>query len=73
MSKRKYKVKKKYVVITKVGGKDFKKWRTNDLLKFKNFLDKSYPAWRWFNVFCNKEKTQIASFTKNNPPLGKDI
>jgi hypothetical protein len=64
---------KKYTLIVKVGGDDFKKWRANDLLKFVRFLDKSHCTWRWFNVFCNKSKQQIGNFTKKNPPSSPHI
>ena len=67
--KAKYKSKKKYTVIVKTGNADFKKWKVNNLLKFVSFLDKQYKDWRWFNVFCNKEKNQLASFTKSYRPI----
>ena len=62
---------KKYKVIAKVGNDKFVKYNCNDLKRFAEFLDKKFPDWRWFNVFCKKSKNQIANFTKNNRPYSK--
>lgn len=52
------------------------KYRFDNLLKFKGFLDSKHPTWRWFNVYsnqgCDKGK-QLASFTKYKPPTTKSV
>lgn len=59
---------KKYTCIAKTGDDKFLKYRLNDLLKFTRFLDKQWPGWRWYNVFDNRTKTQVANFTKSKRP-----
>jgi hypothetical protein len=59
---------KKYTCIAKTGDDKFLKYRLNDLLKFTRFLDKQWPGWRWYNVFDNRTKTQVANFTKRKRP-----
>jgi hypothetical protein len=59
---------KKYTCIAKAASEKFVKYRLNDLIKFTTFLDKQWPDWRWFNVFDNRTKTQVANFTKVNRP-----
>ena len=62
---------KKYKVIAKVGSDDFVKYNVNNLKKFASFLDKSFPNWRWFNVYEYKKDgkgQQLGNFTKNNRP-----
>ena len=73
MDAKKTKTNKRYAVIVKVGAVDFKKWRTNDLLKFVIFLDKNHAKWRYFNVFCTKTKLQIASYTSKSRPTEKHV
>lgn len=48
------------------------KYSSPDLLNFQKFIDTKFPDWLWFNVF-NKEKKQIASFTKNNRCVSKRV
>ncbi|NQZ79185.1 MAG: hypothetical protein HRT61_24155 [Ekhidna sp.] len=57
-----------YKCIVKVGAEDFKAWHVRNLVSFTNFLDREHPTWRFFNVYCKKNRTQLASFTKNNRP-----
>jgi len=64
---------KKYRVIGKVGNEKFVKYNVNNLIKFTSFLDKSFPDWRWFNVYDNKTEVQVANFTKNNRPTSANI
>ena len=69
---------KKYKVIVKVSNNQFCKWRCDDLLSLVRFLDKSYPDWRWFNVFDNiessaKYREQVANFTRTKRPVSKVI
>jgi hypothetical protein len=62
---------KKYIVTAKVGNEKFVKYRVNNLLLFSKFLDKSYPDWRFFNVFTYTKDgsgSQIANYTKNRRP-----
>lgn len=67
------KVEKKYTIIAKVTADRFVKYRCSDLLSLARFLDKSWPDWRWFNVFDKRTKEQIANFTKNNRPQTKTL
>jgi len=59
---------KKYTCIVKSGPDKFLKYRLNDLVKFTSFLDDKWPDWRWFNVFDNRTKTQVANFTRTSKP-----
>lgn len=75
------KTSKKYKAIVKIknnpdGTAYCVKYRFDDLLKFTKFLDASWSEWKWFNVFSNKNENknqQLASFTKNNKPISKNI
>lgn len=67
------KAEKKYTIIAKVGNEKFVKYRCSDLLSLVRFLDKSWPDWRWFNVFDKRTKEQIANFTTKNRPQTKTI
>ena len=59
----------RYTVICKVGVDDFKKWRAvTNLIRFTEFLDTTYPSWRFYNVFDSKTKEQIASYTQKRKP-----
>ena len=58
----------RYTCIAKTGNEKFVKYRLNNLDKFTAFLDREWPNWRWFNVFDNRTKLQIANFTKNSRP-----
>lgn len=62
---------RKYNIIVKLGNDDFKKWQTDDLLNFVEFLDKSHSNWRYFNVFCTSSKNQLSNFTQSNRPTSK--
>ena len=62
------KSRKKYTCIAKTSDDKFVKYRINDLLKFTSFLDSRWSGWRWFNVFDNRTKIQIANFTKKSRP-----
>lgn len=61
---------KKRTVIVKVAADHFVKYRyVNNLPAFVKFLSREFPAWRFMNVFDRETEKQIASFTKNNPPI----
>jgi len=69
----------KYAVIVKVknntdGTAHCLKYRVTDLIKFTQFLDKKWAAWKWFNVYSNtgiNKGEQLANFTKNKRPESK--
>lgn len=71
----------KYAVIVKVknntdGTAHCLKYRVTDLIKFTQFLDKNWTAWKWFNVYSNtgiNKGEQLANFTKNKRPESKFI
>jgi hypothetical protein len=48
-------------------------YRSSDLLNFTKFLNKSYPTWRFFNVYDKETGQQLASFTKSNQPQTKRV
>lgn len=62
------------IIVVIADGKERKglKYSSSNLLTFQKFLDTKFPDWLWFNVF-NKEKKQIASFTKNNRCVSKKV
>ena len=61
---------KKRIVIVKVSADKFVKYQyVNNLPLFAKFLFRQYPEWRFMNVFDRETEKQIASFTKNNPPV----
>ncbi len=70
---------KKYKVIVKIknnpdGSAHCIKYRVTDLLKFTQFLDKTWSEWKWFNVYENSgmnKGNQIANFTKANRPISR--
>lgn len=64
---------KLYTVIVKVSAEKFVKYHCSDLLSLVSFLDKNYPGWRWFNVYSQKTKTQLANFTNKDRPTSKKI
>lgn len=64
---------KLYTIICKTNADKFVKYRCSDLLSLVNFLDTSYPGWRWFNVYDKKTKEQIANFTTNRRPISKRL
>lgn len=61
----------KYTTIVKVEQEKFLKYHTDDLLSFVRYLDRSWPTWRYFNVFQNGK--QVGNFTKNNRPAKKQL
>lgn len=63
---------KKYRVIAKVEDQHFVKYHVNNLLLFTNFLDTSFPSWRWFNVY-DSQGVQIENYTKSKRPLQKTV
>ena len=62
--------KSKYKVIVKVSPDRFVKYRSSNLLSFVAFLDKSYPSWRYMNVY-DRTGQQVANFTCKNKPTTK--
>ena len=67
---------KKYKVIAKVGvhtdgSAHCVKHNVTDLLKYTNYLDNTWPDWRWLNVFDKESRKQLASFTKYIKPEQK--
>jgi len=48
-------------------------YRSSDLLNFTRFLNKSYPEWRFFNVYCAETSQQLANYTKNRQPQTKRV
>lgn len=62
--------KSKYKVIVKVAPDRFVKYRSSNLLSFVAFLDKSYPSWRYMNVY-DRSGEQVANFTCMNKPTTK--
>jgi hypothetical protein len=64
---------KLYLIWVKVLDGKMKSWRTNDLLKFTDFLDKEWRGWRFFNVYSNQTGTELGRFQNNNRPMSKYI
>jgi hypothetical protein len=67
---------KKYRVIVKADNEKFVKYNVNNLLLFTAFLDRSWPEWRWFNVYAHKGETegsQLANFTNKNRPTSRSL
>jgi len=64
---------KRYTCIVKAGREKFVKYRLNDLVKFTVFLDRNWSDWRWFNVFDNRTRRQLANFTKNERPASPRV
>lgn len=67
---------KKYKVIAKAGPEKFVKYNVNNLVQFTSFLDRTFPDWRYFNVYLyTKDSTgqQVGSFTRNNRPTARFI
>lgn len=62
-----------YRIIVKVGKDEFVKYRSDNLISFTKFLDRSYSGWRWFNVYSKKSGHQIASFTSKHRPDSKQV
>jgi hypothetical protein len=72
---------KKYRVIVKIGDNAdgtarCVKYNVNDLVRFASFLDVSWPAWRWFNVYAyqkGKPGVQLANFTNRSRPASRHL
>lgn len=62
-----------YRVWVKVEADKTLTYRSSDLLNFTRFLNKSYPEWRFFNVYDKESGQQLASFTKNKQPQTKRL
>lgn len=65
---------KKYKVIAKVSNEKFVKYNVNNLLLFTAFLDKHFPDWRWFNVYCKgteRDGQQLGNFTSKSRPTSR--
>ena len=61
----------KFRIIVKTDESEYKKWHSKNLLSFTKFLDKSYPHWRWMNVYCADSGYQLANYTINKRPTKK--
>lgn len=62
---------KKYRVIAKVGNDKFVKHNVNNLVKYTDYLNKTFGGFRWMNVYKyikGKKGEQLANFTSKNPP-----
>jgi len=72
---------KRYTAIVKInnnsdGKANCVKYRFNDLINFTRFLDKTWPDWKWYNVYsnlANDKGIQLGSFTKNRRPINKSL
>lgn len=42
-------------------------------MKYVQFLDNTFPDWKYFNVYDNDTREQVGSFTKYNRPTYKYI
>jgi hypothetical protein len=62
--------KKKYSVITKIDTKRFVKYRVNSLRKYKVYIQKRFPDWKFTNVYLKSNRTYIGSFTCRNNIYG---
>lgn len=63
----------RYRVIVKVGSDTFIKYRgVNNLLRLVAYLDRTFPDWRWFNVY-DSSRVQIANYTKNKRPTSRFV
>lgn len=71
----------RYLVIVKIRRKssqqdDFIKLHSNNLLSLVRHLEKNYDAWRYMNVFRytkNHDGSQLAAYTKKNPPRSRFV
>ncbi|MGB0864040.1 MAG: hypothetical protein ACPGXZ_14045 [Saprospiraceae bacterium] len=63
----------KYKVIVKCDNEKFAKWNTSNLLSLVLFLNRKFPDWRYFNVYCKKSRIQLDNFTKNKLPRSKHL
>jgi len=46
--------------------------KVNNLIRLTAYLDKTFPDWRYFNVF-DSDKKQVASFTNKDKPTMKHL
>jgi hypothetical protein len=53
----------KVICVVKIGENRFAKWRCTNLRSFERFLDDRFSGWRFYNVYDNKTREQIASYT----------
>lgn len=64
---------KKMKVIAKVSPDRFVKYNVQDLVSFTRFLDRSYPDWRYMNVYDKQTREQVCSFTRYHKPATKHV
>lgn len=64
---------KKMKVIAKVSPDRFVKYNVQDLVSFARYLDRSFPDWRWMNVYDKNTGNQVCSFTRNHRPTTKHV
>ena len=77
----KIKIKHKYTCITKIGNKqdgsaNCVKYRTSNLLKYCQFIDRKFSNWRYTNIFSNKgfnKGLQLGYFTIHNKPTSATL
>lgn len=62
----------KYAAIVKTPAKWLKYKRVTDLIKFVQFLDRSFPDWLFLNVY-DEQGRQIGAFTQEQRPLTPQI
>lgn len=51
------------ICIVKVDKDRFVRYRCTNIQKFVEFLNCRYGGWRWFNVYSDKTRVQIGSYT----------
>lgn len=61
------------IAIVKISQTQFLKYHVRNLIKFTQFLDQTYPGWRWFNVYDKKTKNQLGNFTTKQRPTAAKI
>lgn len=69
-------MKKKYKVIAKVESDKFVKYNVTNLVLFSYFLDRTFPNWRYFNVYeYTKDGSgkQIGNYTRNQRPQARYV
>jgi hypothetical protein len=69
---------KTYLAEVKIGDRAngspiMKVWHVNNLLSFTSFLNEKYPGWRWFNIKDKQTGVKMASFTRNSPPVSRQL
>ena len=66
--------KKRYTIIVKVDQDNFIKVPyVKNVVTFTKWLDRIQPSWKYFNVYNDKTRVQVASFTNKNKPKTKCI